>query len=105
MNKIVFLFLLSFLVLSCERDENLPPNPEWLNTKISQLASSPLPGITINAYKWDNAYYYHVLNPISSCMFCEVYNYSGDLVTWTDDEFKDFINNGKLIKAVWEKGF
>jgi hypothetical protein len=105
MKKIAFVFLLSLLVMSCEKDEKLPPNPEWLNTMISQLENSPLPGISIYAYKWKEDYYYHISNPISSCMFCEVYNYSGDKLSWTDDEFTDFVNNGKLIKAVWEKGF
>ena len=104
MKKIAFVFLLSSLIFSCEKDENLPPNPEWLNTMISQLENNLLPGIIINAYKWNDVFYYHVSNPISSCMFCEVYNYSGDLIRFTDDEFTDFINNGKLIKAVWEKG-
>jgi hypothetical protein len=105
MKKIAFVFLISLLVTSCEKEEKLPPNPEWLNTMISQLENSPLPGISIYAYKWKGDYYYHVSNPISSCMFCEVYDYSGDKPSWTDDEFTDFINNGKMIKAVWEKGF
>jgi hypothetical protein len=30
MKKIAFVFLLSSLIFSCEKDENLPPNPEWL---------------------------------------------------------------------------
>jgi hypothetical protein len=105
MKKIAFLFLLFFLVLSCEKEEKLPPNPAWLNTMISQLERSPLPGISIYAYKWNEKYYYHVQNPISSCLFCEIYNYDGERVTFTDDEFSDFANNGKRIRAVWEKGF
>ena len=105
MKKIAFLLLLSLFVISCEKDEKLPPNPDWLNTMISQLQNSALPGITINAYKWNEAYYYHVLNPISSCMFCVVYDYTGNMITLTDDKFSDFVNNSKLIKAVWEKGY
>jgi hypothetical protein len=105
MKKIAFVFLLSLLVMSCEKDEKLPPNPEWLNTMISQLENSPLPGISIYAYKWKENFYYWVSNPISSCMFCELYDYSGVKPSWTEDEFTDFVNNGKLIKAVWEKGF
>ncbi len=105
MKKIAIVFLLSLLVMSCEKDEKLPPNPEWLNTMISQLENSPLPGISIYAYKWNENYYYRVSNPISSCLYCDMYDYSGARLTWTDDEFKDFETNGKLIKAVWEKGF
>jgi hypothetical protein len=105
MKKIAFVFLISLFVISCEKDEKLPPNPDWLNTMISRLENSSLPGITINAYKWNKVYYYHVLNPISSCMFCEVYDYSGDLIRWSNEEIADFVKNGKLIKAVWEKGF
>jgi hypothetical protein len=105
MKKIVFLFLFSFIVMSCEKEDKLPPNPAWLNTMISQLKNTPLPGISIYAYKWKEDYYYHVSNPLSSCKFCDVYDYSGGKLSWTDDEFADFVKNGKMIKAVWEKGF
>ena len=104
MKKIAFVFLLSLYVISCEKDEKLPPNPEWLNTMISQMENLSLPGIIINAYQWNETFYYHISNPISSCLFCEVYDYSGNLITWTDDDFADFMNNGRLIKVVWEKG-
>jgi hypothetical protein len=103
MKKIAFLFLLSFLVMSCEKEEKLPPDPAWLNTMISQLENSQLPGIVIYAYKWNEKYYYYVLNPISSCAYCDTYDYAGVKVTWTDDEFLDFATNGKRIKAVWQK--
>jgi hypothetical protein len=105
MKKIAFVFLLSLVIISCEKDEKLPPNPEWLNTMITQLESSTTPGIIVYAYKWNEDYYYNVSNPISSCMFCELYNYQGDKPNWTDDEFSDFALNSKLIKAVWSKGF
>ncbi|HLN21075.1 MAG TPA: hypothetical protein VK213_08305 [Bacteroidales bacterium] len=105
MKKIAFLILFSCLVISCEKDEKLPPNPEWLNTLISSLESSQVPGIVIYAYKWNEEYYYQVSNPISSCIYCEMYDYSGVKVNWTDAEFNDFLSNGKRIKAVWEKGF
>lgn len=105
MKKIAFVFLLPLLVLACEKEEKLPPNPAWLNTMISQLENSPLPGIVINAFKWNEEYYYHVSNPISSCAYCDVYDYAGERVIWTDDKFLDFVDNGKLIRVVWEKGF
>jgi len=105
MKTIAFLLLLSFLVIACEKEEKLPPNPVWLNTMISQLEASQIPGIVIYAYRWNGEYYYHVFNPISSCMYCDMYNYAGARVAWTDDEFLDFTSNGKKIKAVWEKGF
>lgn len=91
--------------MSCEKEEKLPPNPAWLNTMISQLESSPLPGIVIYAFKWNEEYYYYVSNPISSCMYCEIYNYAGVKITLKDDEFLDFTTNGKRIKAVWQKGY
>jgi hypothetical protein len=105
MKKIAFLFLLSFLVISCEKEGKLPPNPVWLNTMISQLENSQVPGIVIYAYKWNDNYYYYVSNPISSCMYCDIYDYSGVKVTWTDDELLDFTTYGNRIKAVWQKGY
>lgn len=105
MKKVALFLFLSIILLSCEKDEKIPPNPEWLNTMISQLEDSPLPGIVIYIYVWNGDYYYQVSNPISSCLFCEMYDYSGARVTWTDEEFEDFTKNGKRIKAIWEKGF
>ena len=105
MKKLAFIFLLSFFVISCEKEEKVPPNPEWLNTMIAQFENSQLPGIVIYAYKWNQEYYYYVSNPISSCVYCEVYDYSGIKITFNDDEFQDFITNAKRIKTVWEKGF
>lgn len=105
MKKIALVFFVSLLIISCEKEEKLPPNPEWLNTMISQMENSQLPGIVIYAYRWNEEYYYYISNPISSCMYCEIYDYTGTKVTWTNDEFEDFITNGKRIKAVWQKGY
>ena len=90
--------------MSCEKEEKLPPNPDWLNTMISQLENSN-PGTTISAYKWNNEFFYLVYNPISSCLFCTFYNYSGDLVVWTEEKTTDFEKNGKKIKVIWQKEF
>ena len=103
MKKVAFVFLLSLLVFSCEKDEKIPSNPDWLNTMISQLENSSLPGISIYAYKWKEEYYYHVSNLISSCMFCEVYDFKGEKISWTGDKFTDFTKNGKMIKVIWQK--
>jgi hypothetical protein len=105
MQKVALVLILSIILFSCEKDEKLPPNPEWLNTMITQLESSPFPGYVIWGYKWNEEYYYVVYNLISSCLYCETYDYSGTRVTWNDDEFEDFLKNGKQIKTVWEKGF
>jgi hypothetical protein len=104
MKKIAFVFLLSLLVMSCEKEEKLPPNPEWLNTMISQMESS-IPGTSVTAYKWNKEFFYLVSNPISSCLFCTFYNYSGELVVWTEEKTADFGKNGRMIKVIWQKSF
>lgn len=101
---ILLSFLLTFLV-SCEKTElpYIPENPEWLEQKINELEDGPsYGGIKINIFLWNNEYYYHILNPISSCMFCELFSYQGEKIVWAEGMLNDFFENGKFIVCIWK---
>ena len=92
--------------MSCEKDNKYPDNPDWLDTKISQMENLPYyAGTSVSAYKWDREYYYLISIPLSSCAMCEFYDYQGEKFTWSDDKITDFQKNSKRLKVVWERGF
>ncbi len=106
MKQYLILFIIFFSTLSCaQNEEEYPENPKWLKDKIEQMAASAMPGIEVIAYKWNDGYYYHIMNPISSCMFCDFYDYRGNKIVWTDDDITDFNKHGKIVKVVWKKGY
>ncbi len=106
MRQYLILLFVVFSLLSCSRDdEAYPENPKWLEDKITQMAGSAMPGIEVVAYKWNNMYFYHIMNPVSSCMYCDFYDYSGTKMVWSDDDFADFITYGEKVRVVWKKGY
>jgi len=104
MRHTILLSFIVFLSVSCSReDDEFPTNPKWLNDRIAQLQTDGLTGMAIYAYKWKDMYYYHILNPISSCALCEFYTYDGSLYQFGPDNYDDFHQNAKMVKVVWEK--
>lgn len=106
MKKIALMFFFSLILFSCkkENDEKFPANPDWLTVKISQMETADYyAGTVVYAYEWNNEYYYLISIGLSSCGFCEFYNYQGVKYVWTSDKIDDFQKNGKMIKVVWQR--
>lgn len=104
MKHLLIFFILLFATLSCSRnDDDFPENPGWLNDRIAQMELNAIPGTEVIAYQWMDGYYYHIMNPVSSCLLCDVYDYSGNKIVWTDEDFIDFHTHGKMVKVVWRK--
>lgn len=101
----LILFLIVFSLLSCSQDDEYPDTPKWLKNKIAQMEKDAIPGTEVVAYRWNDGYYYHIMNPVASCMFCDLYDYSGKKVEWTEDDFKDFHEHGEMINIVWKKPY
>jgi hypothetical protein len=102
MKKSDLIFAFFLFLLSCIKDNDTPPNPGWLNDRISQLEGSAFHiGASVTLYKWNNEYYYHIINPISSCMFCDFYDYAGNKFEWTTELSGDFQKNAKMVMVVW----
>lgn len=104
MKKTALLILLSLLITACEKEEKPPPNPEWLNSVITQMEDA-IPGTAIYLYKWNGEFYYRISNPVSSCLYCTLYNYSGDLLILSAKSTEDFAGNARMIKLIWQKEF
>jgi len=101
MKKIVLLFLLTIIIISCKK---INDNPEWLNDKIPMMDTIDYYfGTKIYLYEWHNDYYYWISIPISSCMMCEFYNYAGEKHVWTQSNSDDFQKNARRIKIIWQR--
>ena len=107
MKKIALVLFFALVLFSCKKEsKEFPDNPDWLNTKISQMETPvEFAGTVIYAYEWNKEYYYLISIGLSSCAMCEFYNYQGVKVEWTQEKIDDFQKNGKIIKVVWERGF
>ncbi len=111
MLKVIFISSFLFLAfISCNKGDITQPynyerdTPEWLKEKIDSISVIQFyHGAKVYRYIWNRNYVYHIMIPISSCMYCEVYDYYGNKIEFTDDKmFSDFLNNktGKVL--VWE---
>lgn len=106
MRKIALIFFFFLVIFSCkkENDEKFPANPDWLTAKISQMETAVnYAGTVVYAYEWNNEYYYLISIGLSSCAFCEFYDYQGVKIVWTSDKIDDFQKNAKMIKIVWQR--
>jgi hypothetical protein len=103
MKKFIISLFLLVACLSCEKYSipDFPENPAWLEERIAEIKSGTNYGIKIDVYFWKEAYYYHILNIISSCHFCEFYDYEGVKTIWQETEMEDFFKTGKRIGTVW----
>ncbi|NQV41605.1 MAG: hypothetical protein HQ506_04545 [Candidatus Marinimicrobia bacterium] len=102
MKKNTYLLLIILLFISCENSQAIPELPDQIQSRISELSGSEYAGTIIYRYDWRNAQYYHVMIPISSCAFCEMYDEFGNVFEFSDnDELDDFLANRKNEYIVW----
>ena len=99
-------FLISLLLAACDAGSAFDydrDTPIWLKAKVDSIAAIPETfGITVYRYEWNGEFVYHIENPISSCVYCELYDQNGMKVEFTDDEtFQDFVENKKNEVVVW----
>ena len=106
--KRLILFFLFVTIISCScssDDEDKAALPKWLWDKIEQMNNNSMPGMAVYEYKWKGSYYYNIVNPVSSCLFCDFYDYDGVKYQWTSEDIDDFNKNAELIREVWNKGY
>lgn len=101
---IACLFLL-IAVLSCQDKDEISssgPYPKWLQLKITELISKgnecQVTDLTI--YEFKGKKYYHIYNGLWSCMYCELYDESGNHPTWNQEEGDNFYANKKELKTI-----
>ncbi len=106
MRRFATILLIIFLlgIDSCKKDEtsNSDQFPGWLQAKITELTSEfnlcKITEVTIIEYKGQK--YYHVYCGVWSCMYCQLFDETGNRPTWDNVEWNDFFSNKKEIKIV-----
>ncbi|MFO7655650.1 MAG: hypothetical protein R6W78_01140 [Bacteroidales bacterium] len=101
------IFILSFItLLSCDKKDdtnNLEQNPKWLVDLISTIDNNPqFNKDTIYRHTWKNQFYYHYFGYYSSCVYCKVYNYDGNIVNWENENFDDYLLNRNNEIIIWK---
>ena len=102
---IISLLIAISIQFSCQKDTSpVIGTPEWLKEYIEKIQGNPeYYGTKIYRYEWKEKIVYHVMIPISSCAYCEVYDQSGTKIEFKDDTtFQDFLSNKKNEVIVWE---
>lgn len=98
------LILISILVLfmsSCNKENN-PDNPQWLEELIIEIQNDEFyVGSKIYRHQYENEFYYHLEIPLSSCAFCNLYEFNGDQVIWSHEELEDYLKSREKEKIVW----
>jgi hypothetical protein len=108
MHKTILIFLfLALLTICCNESNSVSydnDTPAWLRQKIDDMSVNiNYYGARIYRYEWTGKYIYHIMIPISSCAYCEVYDQFGNKVIFKDDYmFQDFITNKKNEIIIWE---
>jgi len=103
--KTALAILFSVMLFSCSKNEDdNPVTPVWLTYKIAQMESDDFYyGAKVYLYEWNNASYYWIFVPLSSCMMCEFYDYNGDKLAWTQTLVDDFQKNARQVRIIWER--
>jgi len=103
----VALLIAILFQLICQKDTSPihdADTPEWLKNYIEEIQNnSNYFGAKIYRYEWKDNFIYHIMIPISSCAYCEVYKQSGTKFEFKDDStFQDFLNNRRNGIIIWE---
>jgi len=79
--------------------------PEWLQTKIDSIATIKYYALTkVYSYKWTEKLIYHFSIPLSSCIYCELYDEVGNRFILSGDSVaQDFMQNKKEKTLIWER--
>jgi hypothetical protein len=108
MKRMIFISSLLFLLVAgCYKDTRIEASndiPEWLKVKTDSMsADRDYFGTKVYRYKWNNEYVYHIEIPISSCLYCELYDQRGTKIQLADNtQLQTFLNNRTDQVLVWE---
>ncbi len=95
------------LLAGCRNDSLVDPrdtNPPWLQAKIESISADPeYYGTQVYRYTWHGAYFYIFMIPISSCAYCDIYDWYGRRLHFdTDEEVIRFIAEKTDGVLIWE---
>ena len=103
---------LSFIFINCHNNIGSEPfnfekeTPEWLKEKISIMSTDTTyyyAKTRVYRYEWDESFVYHIFIPISSCVYCKLYDQDGKQVQINNDVMlQDFLKNRRDGVLLWE---
>jgi hypothetical protein len=111
MKKAIFIFSVSFAILSCEKDYLIPKKdiPDWLRTQIEildqKIKDDPSKMSSFGAwirFEWKNDYYFEYSNPLSSYIGGPI-SFQGDTLNiFTDPLAMDYSKDKCCKRYVWK---
>jgi len=100
--SLAILFISLVLLSACEKERYDDKNPKWLDQMIQEMENNPYyTGSSIERYTWKNNYYYEFTIPLSSCLYCDVYNFDGDRIDWQKNDIDDYLANRTYRVLIW----
>lgn len=107
--KSCFVMIILFLVLSCKNGhiadsfDDGDDTPGWLETKITEMSENPeYYGTIVTRCTLHGQPIYHIMIPISSCAYCELYDQSGQKVPLSSNEaFTNYLENCQNEIVIW----
>ena len=101
--KNAVLILLAWLLIACDKE---PVTPDWYDSFLATAeASSDYPsGTRIQRCLWEGEWVFEVINPLSSCIGCEVITVSGDTLRFgSTPEQLDYLQGRRKCEEIWRK--
>ena len=107
MIRIFFISSLTILLfLGCHRSaitETSKNIPEWLQKTIDNLSNNRRNiGTKIYRYEWNEEYIYDLVDPSSSCIYCQIFDRNGKKIKFDYDTYKKFVEERKNSVLIWE---
>ena len=112
--RIIFIsgVLLSFIIVSCKKDSGVEPfdyardTPLWLKEKITVMSNDTTHFYAMTKvyrYQWNAVFIYHISIPLSSCMYCELYDQNGNRMQISNDVMlQHFLGTRTGEILIWE---
>jgi len=102
MKKTVLTVLIMLFLSTCEKQRFDDRNPRWVEELIEDMETNPYYSYSVlSRYAWDNHFYYEIFNPISSCAYCDVFDYKGNRINWEEYDLEDYLQNRTDMVIIW----
>ena len=110
MKKLLLILLPALMLVSCEKSYLVPDDevPAWLKDRIAEtekeIRNNPHSGLTISAwirYSYDQDYYFEYHNLLSSS-YPPIYNYRGDMMTFSWDNNDSYQQDKCCKEYIWK---
>ncbi len=102
MKNFAILLIILLILSTCEKERFDNKNPKWLDEMIQEMENNPYYGGSyIERYTWRNHYYYEVTIPVSSCLYCDIYNVDGERIDWQENDLEDYLQNKTDRVLIW----